>query len=99
MQQAFTDKVATVQPGIGRANHPPVEHVGQTHVVHVGQLASGFGGNVYPRRGLTHQPIILHRLERRIAGDTHHMAFACDQFGKAQVTAIAVVDHAVFNLQ
>ena len=99
LQQAVADKLATVQPGIGRADHPAMQHVRQAHVMHIDQLARGFGGDIHPGRGLAHQSIVLHRLERCIPGNAQHMALVLDQAGERTLAAVGAFDNAVFHQQ
>ena len=98
-QQAVADEVTAVVAGVGWADDPAVQHVGQAHVMHVGQLASGLAGDVHPSGTAPDQAVVLNGLERRIVGDVQLMVFALDQFGKAQCTAIAGDHRAFFNAQ
>ena len=61
-QQAGADERAGVQPGIGRAQHPAMQHAGPAHVVHIDRLAGGLGGQVDPRRAGADHGVVGHRL-------------------------------------
>ncbi|MCY1419028.1 hypothetical protein D9M71_346030 [compost metagenome] len=98
-QQAVADKVAAVMAGIGRADDPTVKHVGQAHVVHIGQLAGGLARDVYPCGATPDQAVVLDGLERGVVGNVQPEVLTLHQFGKAQRAAVTGDNRAVFNAQ
>ena len=65
--QRVADEVAGIDAGIRRAHHTAMQHAGQAHVVHEGQLAGGLGGDVHPRYRLANHAVLVLGLQRHAA--------------------------------
>ena len=76
-----------------------MKHVGQAHVVHIGQLAGSLVRDVYPSGAAPDQAVVLDGLERGVVGNVQLVVLALHQFGKAQGAAVTGDNRAVFNAQ
>ncbi len=84
---------------IGRTDHSPVQHVGQAHVVNVGQFTRGLAGNVHAGSAAPDQGVVFDGLERRILGNVQLLVFPFYQFGITQCSAVVGEDRAFFDAQ